>query len=65
MDDITKRITMTQNQIIQVLNDSGLHPMVLSLILAQIQNQVSQAVSNTGATPEQAKNDNIDDHTEG
>lgn len=64
MDDITKRITMTQNQIIQVLNDSGLHPMVLSLILAQIQNQVSQAVNSTDA-PEQAKNDNTDDHTEG
>lgn len=64
MDDITKRITMTQNQIIQVLNDSGLHPMVLSLILAQIQNQVSQAVNST-ATPEPSKNDNTDDHTEG
>lgn len=33
MDDLTKRISKTQEEIIRILNESGLHPMILRLIL--------------------------------
>lgn len=42
MDDLTKKITETQSALIQTLNQSGLHPAVLRLILENILTQLQQ-----------------------
>ena len=45
MDEITKKITETQSELVQTLNRSGLHPAILRLILEGILNQLLQVMA--------------------
>ena len=49
MDELTKVITDTQDKIIQVLNESQLHPMIVRMMLENLLNQVIMQM-NSNAT---------------
>lgn len=57
MDDLTKKITETNQKIIEALIDSHLHPMILQMMLNDIQHQISDQIANI---PQEAANDNTD-----
>lgn len=44
MDELTKTLTETKQKIVDVLNQSGLHPMILQMMINDIQHQLNDAV---------------------
>ena len=46
MDEITKAIDETTNNIVTAINESGLHPRVIELILTNLLNQLHNAQQN-------------------
>lgn len=51
MDELTKQIQETQAKLIQTLNESGLHPMILRMMLEGLMNQLIQAMQNQQEAP--------------
>lgn len=46
-DELTNLITSTQQKIISAINESGLHPMILQMMLNDIQHQLSDSLRAT------------------
>lgn len=44
MDELSEAIINTKQRIIDALNESGLHPMILQMMMNDIQRQVNDAV---------------------
>ena len=44
MDELTNLITSTQQKIIEAINESGLHPMILQMMLTDIQHQIADSM---------------------
>jgi hypothetical protein len=45
-DELTNLITNTQQKIINAINESGLHPMILQMMLNDIQHQIADSMRN-------------------
>ncbi len=43
-DELTNLITNTQQKIITAINESGLHPMIIQMMLNDIQHQISDSL---------------------
>ena len=43
-DELTNLITNTQQKIITAINESGLHPMIIQMMLNDIQHQLSDSL---------------------
>lgn len=59
-DELTNLITSTQQKIINAINESGLHPMILQMMLNDIQHQIADSMR----APAQPQEEKKDDHTE-
>lgn len=45
-DELTNLIMTTQQKIINAINESGLHPMILQMMLNDIQHQIADSMRN-------------------
>lgn len=55
MDEVTKRVRETENHLIEVLNNSGLPPVVLELILNGLNASLRAAEEQSAPPVEKAK----------
>lgn len=59
-DELTNLITNTQQKIINAINESGLHPMILQMMLNDIQHQIADSMRMPQTKESEEKKD---DHT--
>lgn len=57
-DELTNLITNTQQKIITAINESGLHPMIIQMMLNDIQHQISDSMRNSAPPHEQGEQKN-------